>query len=338
MLRYSLPLTESVQSSVFIPSLHRATSRSPSGLSLLEVLMTLTVMSVTLLMTFVILQDLSQNSKFSYTQSSRNMEMQSLLDQLDIENPNISSAYDTGYSTPLRSFVESGTNVGYVRTVPDSSCDALSKRIRLWLFHDDQDKTTEWVSKISTDWYQPEVRIDSGNTSVSNYFRDTSGVYWSRDVSYNNGAGVPGYNTVDPTTTGTVATVITNISNTAGNSFYNNTNQSLYQSYRQGNPNIQYSFGVPDGEYIVQLYFAELDNTVNSTTNTRRADIQIENITKLTNYSPFESVGYAKAQVLTFNDVEVADGDLDVEINKAAGGSTLNPRLAAIVIRERTVW
>jgi hypothetical protein len=94
---------------------------------------------------------------------------------------------------------------------------------------------------------------------------------------------------------------------------------------------------MPPGDYNVQLHFAELDSTINASTNTRRADIYIEGKLMRSNYSPRESTGaIGKAEVLNF-DVTVSDWYMELEIYRS-GSSHQSPRISGISVRKKHVW
>ncbi|MCB9855835.1 MAG: IPT/TIG domain-containing protein [Phycisphaerales bacterium] len=101
----------------------------------------------------------------------------------------------------------------------------------------------------------------------------------------------------------------------------------LYRSDRWDSaqdPEMMYSFDVPDGDYLVRLHFAETYWTV---ANRRVMDIAIEGTVVLADYDIVAAVGPNTADIHEFN-TTVADGQLNVEFIH----NFENPKINAIEI------
>jgi GH35 family endo-1,4-beta-xylanase len=115
---------------------------------------------------------------------------------------------------------------------------------------------------------------------------------WSADQPYSPGSwGYVG---------GSTYTAPTSISNTA--------DDNLYQSERYGN--FSYKFDVPKGSYNVVLDFAEI---YWNKAGDRIFDVLIEGTRVLKDYDICASVGCKKGVALSFQDVHVNDGQLNID-------------------------
>lgn len=293
------------------PNNHSRLSRA--GVSLVEILLAMALVSLMTLPLTLILQGTSDTTKKSAVQMTRNLLLMGLVGSIDPESPDFISRYnDAGMQT----ITESGTDIAYMRKTDTSNSDNLNKQIHVFMYKDPTDATTSSMHKLTHSFFLDEIRIDVG---ASQGFQDSANRIWTEDSEYDATNKVPGY--VSGGTTG---------SNT-GVSIVNTDNDTLYHTYRQG-ATLSYSFDVPNGNYTVKLYFAELDATINGGANRRRADISIEGSTVLSNYSPYEATGSTgKANIRVF-DTSVSDGVLNVVITRS-GSSNQNPRLAAIAVR-----
>jgi hypothetical protein len=123
-------------------------------------------------------------------------------------------------------------------------------------------------------------------------YTDSGGDLWSPDQPYSSGSwghtGGATYSTPDP------------IANT--------TADPLYKSERYGT--FSYRFDVPAGLYDVILHLAEI---FWNGAGQRFFDVLIEGVLVLDNYDIYQAVGHDSALVLTFEDVLVQDGQLNLD-------------------------
>lgn len=284
-----------------------------NAFSLIEVLLTLLLLSATLLPVILLLQDHSLNNKRLRVQSIRNLVLMKITENIDLENPNFTSDYT---DSAMQSVTESGTPVIYLRKVDAANSNDFTRQLYVYLYRNLSDPLTSPLMRARQTYLLDELRVDVGQTSQG--FHDSSNQIWTQDTAYNNGNKVPGWVSV-----GTAG------SNT-GVAITNTVNDTLYHTYRQG-ATVSYSFDVPNGDYTLQLYFAELDGTINGSGNRRLADISVEGATVLSSYSPFESTAVTgKADIRSFN-VTVSDGVLNLIMTRSAA-SNQDPRLAAISV------
>jgi hypothetical protein len=241
------------------------------------------------------------------------MLLMKLADAVDPENPNFTADYT---DTSMQTVLESGVPIGYLRVADASVSDNVNRRLNIYIYNKPTDALTAPRYKMTRDYVLDEVRLDVGQTAQG--FQDAANQIWAQDTAYNNGNKVPGW--VTGGSSGSNAGAVTNTAD-----------DTLYQTYREG-ATISYNFDLPNGKYTVQLYFAELDPTVNGSSNRRLADISLEGGTVLSGYSPFETTGSTgKADIRSF-DVTLADAVLNLVMSKSAA-SNQNPRLSAIAIR-----
>ncbi|TAK51494.1 MAG: hypothetical protein EPO25_16185, partial [Gammaproteobacteria bacterium] len=87
----------------------------------------------------------------------------------------------------------------------------------------------------------------------------------------------------------------------------------IYQKWREGpstTPQMAYTVPVQNGDYRITLHFAEMTKN-RSKIGARVFDVNIENVTVLSNFDIFAQAGARSALALTFN-LAVADGQLTV--------------------------
>ncbi len=145
--------------------------------------------------------------------------------------------------------------------------------------------------------------VDCG--SNRNYV-DNMGLLWSADRAYSPGSW--GY--VGQTD------AFTNSREIAGTA-----NDGLYQTARYAWGSFGYRFDVPNGNYRVSLYFAEI---YFATSGRRRFNVSIEMQPVLQNYDIFIAAGgWLIARAETF-EVSVSDGHLDVDLAPVLGEPMIN--------------
>ncbi len=95
---------------------------------------------------------------------------------------------------------------------------------------------------------------------------------------------------------------------------------ALFQSQKFGS-NLSYSFDVPNGNYQVKMYAAELFFT---NAGQRIFNIAIENSLVKSNYDVFLEVGHDSADIETFNNISVTDGTLNIDLNGTLSDAIIN--------------
>ncbi|HEY9685351.1 MAG TPA: malectin domain-containing carbohydrate-binding protein [Coleofasciculaceae cyanobacterium] len=308
-----------------------------SGLSLLEVLISLTVLSLAIIPIMLNLSSSSQNSVGAYVNSSRSMLAKSILNEMDPEYPNF--GLDTGSNgynftaMDTATYTESGRILPYYRRVATDNTlsSAMKRRVYISLYRNTTDALSAPYYQATEDVGVNELFIDVGASSART---DEMGRLWIPDAVYDSSKFVPGYVSGFGGATGSSADDVTNI---------NATNDPIYQSYRDG-ADLRYGINVDPGNYVLKLYFEEFDNTVTGVApNRRRADIAIGDAAdfttlpvKLSNYSPYEALtAYDKAQVLTF-EISIATASatksINIRVKSAAAGTDKTPRLSGISV------
>lgn len=152
-----------------------------------------------------------------------------------------------------------------------------------------------------------------------NSFTDANGIEWIADTPFTNEAAAVSFGFSNGT----------NLDLTDP-SVPDNTAQLLLQSERWdsgGGDEMAYALDVANGNYQVDLYFADIYSGTQSV-GARVFDIQLEGVTVLDDYDIFADVGGFTGVVKTFN-VEVQDGVLDLEFLH----ETENPAIKGILVR-----
>ncbi len=293
--------------------------RSHYGITLVEVIIVMGMLSVICVSMAELLQTNSQGSRQSTLVASRNSLNSSLIEELDGENPTFSATFGTTTTAPYTSITEAGQSIPYVRKMDTTNSTAMKRLTYIYLYSTTSDAVTAFNQSASYVNEVYDLRIDVGLTSGS--FTDSLGNVWASDVAYDTTNKTPGYVTGSAGTTGTAATAI-----------LNTTNDTIYQTYRDGTT-LNYNFDLSNGRYTVQLLFAELDATINGGANRRLCDATIEGASVMTSYSPFESVGYAKAHIKSF-ETTLTDGVLNLSLTRSAT-SNQNCRVSGVIISRR---
>ena len=146
------------------------------------------------------------------------------------------------------------------------------------------------------------VRVNAGGGA----FTDSSGNAWSADTGFN---------------TGTANTVTAAINNTV--------NDALYQTERWDattSPELAYSFNLPNGNYLVNLHFAETYSPAFSV-GKRVFDVLLEGQLRVDNLDIYSQAGANTPLVITLP-VTVADGQLSI----AFVHGIQNPKICAIEV------
>lgn len=296
------------------------------GISLVEVLMIIALLSSIIIPFVLFTTRSSQNSKGLSIQSTRGILMKRLMDEMDPARPDFFTQFS---STSMQTTVsESGQTIPYIRVANTTGSDAFTRVVNFYLYNTTSDAVSSPLLKTTQTLDTDEIRIACTQTSSNSPLVDSSGRTWIDDLAYAAGTVQPGYVSAGSTTSSA-----SDILNTSGN------DDALFQSQRVGTSaaNIDYNIPVNSGSYTVKLYFAELVSTITgSSPNRRRMDIYLEGSAVKTSYSPYEVTGgtyYANIQSF---DVTVTDGVLNISIRKSATSDN-DARIAGIVVTKRTM-
>lgn len=155
-----------------------------------------------------------------------------------------------------------------------------------------------FILLFNSDLIAAEIRVNAGGGD----YRDTSGNLWSADFGFNTGD-------LDNTTSAIAGT----------------SDDPLYQQGRwdpSASPELEYIFTVADGEYIVDLHFAD---TWSGTfgVGLRLFDIVIEGVLVENDLDIYAEVGSNTALVKTFN-VTVTDGQLNIRFLHVKENTKIN--------------
>lgn len=285
----------------------------------------MTLLSATILPFTLLISQNSQLSRGIYIQSTRGLMQANAADQMDpLRSDYYTQFNDTTMTTTLS---ESGQTIPYMVTVDTGNSDTFQKTANFYTYNNATDAVSSPRTVHTMFQSFDTFRLRCGS---SNMLMDNSMQLWNGDGNaYDVSKKQPGYVTGSSGTTGSSATDIVNAS---GN------DDSLLQYYREGtgSTNVDYKFDVPNGNYIVHLYFAELNATVTgSAPNRRLMDIYIEGTLQNSSaYSPYETTGGSyRGNVQPF-EVTVSDNVLHISIRRNAS-SNHDARISGIVIQKR---
>jgi Tfp pilus assembly protein PilV len=302
-------------------------AKCQSGISLIEVLLVLALLSATILPFTLMINQNSQNSRGVYIQSTRSLFQASAADQMDASRSDYYTQFnDTTMTTSLSDL---GQTIPYMVKVDTANSDIFNKTAYLYTYTNTTDATTSPRTLHMLFEGSDTFRLSCGS---SNSFMDSSQRFWVGDGNaYDTTKKQPGYVTGTSGTTG--SSTSSDIVNTSG------VDDALFQYYREGvsSGNVDYKFDVPNGDYVVSLYFAELNASVTGTAGSRRRmDIYLEGTAVSTAYSPYETTGGTyKANIQSY-DVTVSDNVLDLSVRRNSG-SNYDVRISGIVIQKRLV-
>jgi len=160
------------------------------------------------------------------------------------------------------------------------------------------------------------IRVDAGNGT----YPDCLGNVWWADQVYTPGgwgyspSGAPIYST---------------------NAFIGNTSDpNLYQTSRWSNTGtVDYQFNVPNGNYNVQMKFAETDTSI-SLGNPREFDVDVNGYRVASDFNVYGTVG-ANSTVDLYSNVTVTENLIHVVLTGTTGPA---PMIAAIGIAPASTW
>lgn len=294
------------------------------GVSLLEVLLMLTMLSATILPCALMLSQTGQNARDLYLQSTRSILLNSLMDEQSIDRNN----YIYTFATMNTDTTESGQVIPW-RSVLDTTnagaSDTFQKTMYYYLYNTPADAVNapRYSSKVIH--ARDTMRVRFGGSL--NGYMDSSGQWWSPRNLYDGTNKVPGINSPDELSTNYPTQAISNLPS--------HRDADIYRGgwWRNGAP-IVYTAPVPNGLYTVKLYFAD-----NMSSTTRLMDITLEG--KLMNPgNPYYAPLYCGNQSFCANvqmfDVMVTDGNLDITISSNSNAANDDPYIQAISIKKRT--
>lgn len=297
------------------------------GVSLVEVLLILSLISVTVLPFMLLISQNSQLSRGVYIQSTRSLFQSNAGDMMDPLRPDFYTQFnDSVMNTGLS---ESGQTIPYMTQMDTTNSDTFKKTAYLYTYNNSSDAVSSprTIHKLfqSTDTF----RLRCG---TSNALFDSAGQLWLGDGNaYDSSKKQPGYVTGSSGSTGSN---LVDIVNTGSK------DDPLFQYYREGtsSTNVNYKFDVPNGNYVVSLYFSELNSSVNgSAPNRRLMDIYIEgSLQNATAYSPYETTGGSYRGNVKQFEVTVGDSALDISIRRNAS-SNYDARISGIVLQKRLI-
>lgn len=206
---------------------------------------------------------------------------------VQVEGQSVESALDI--------YAAVGANTPLVKSYTAKVTDG---RLEIDFIHKVQNPTISALEIVRLD----AIRVNAGGGD----YQDDRGNQWLADIGYN---------------TGVVGAVTTAIEGTE--------NDFLYQSYRYDaltSPELSYAFDLPDGDYQVNLHFAETWGGAFAV-GERVFGVQIEGQTVESALDVFAAVGANKALVKSYT-ASVTDGQLHIDfLHKVQ-----NPIISAIEI------
>jgi Tfp pilus assembly protein PilV len=296
------------------------------GLSLVEVLLIMALLSAMVLPFALIMNQTTQLSRNTYLQSTRSMFLSEASDQMDASRSDYYQQFnDTTMNTGLN---ESGQTIPYMTVVDSTNSDTFKRTANLYTYKTLSDAVSVPSYNVQLFKNNTVFRMRCGNTSN---LMDSSNQEWAGDMAYDSTKKQPGYYTgVTTTTSSNTASPTANIKNASSIDY------GLFQYWREG-ANIDYRFDVPNGDYTVMLYFSEMTSGINGGANRRLSDISLEGSqVNASPYSPYETTGGLYFGNIQFYDVTVNDGVLNLNITKDAASAN-NSRLSGIIIKKHLI-
>lgn len=283
----------------------------------------LAFLSTSILPYMLMLGQASSSSRGIYTQSTRSLLLNNALNELEPERPTFYTNYHN--SSMNTSYTESGSTIPFRETVSTSTADCMKRTTYFYIYKTSTDATNAARILTAIPLSSEQMFINAGNSSS---VMDQAGRTWYGDGNlYDSTKRQPGYDSAG--TSGTTESY-------PAYDIVNTSNDSVYYDDKKGTggANLDWSFDVTNGYYVVKLYFAELDTSVTSS-NRRLNDIYIEgkqmNVLSLGTY---ERLGGNKRAYVASYDVYVSDSLLNVSIRKNSS-SALDAHLSGISIKRR---
>jgi Malectin domain len=146
---------------------------------------------------------------------------------------------------------------------------------------------------------QGPIRVNCGGPA----YTDSMGQVWQADTGF---------------TGGTVSTPVTE-------SITGTTDSALYRTgrYNMGRSGLVYAFPVPNGQYHVNLYFAETSGEAFYTVGARVFNVLMQNLPLFSNLDVFAEAG-AKAALIKGADITVTNGSVNIEFDDVVQNAKIN--------------
>jgi Tfp pilus assembly protein PilV len=301
----------------------RLTARG--GFSLLEVLLIITMLSVTILPFTILMTQTGTNARGVYIQSSRSILLNSLMDEATVDRNYFAPLYTNG--TMNTSTSESGQVLPWRRVVDTTNAgasDTFKKTIDFYLYNNSTDAANAPRYKTKLVKTRDTMRVRFDDPTQNNGWMDASGQWWEPTNFYDSANVVPGFPSTNTNYWNTTSIVNLPSAHDA----------ELYQSgqWRAGST-INYSANVANGIYTVKLYFVENGYPG------RLMDITLEN-TLMNPGQPFNANlrcgGRNFCGVIQMYDIAVTDGVLNIQLSVNSAATHTDPFINGISIRKRT--
>jgi prepilin-type N-terminal cleavage/methylation domain-containing protein len=294
------------------------------GFSLLELLLVLSILAISVIPVTLLTGQAATSNKQVLISSGRSIVMDSLASEMSVERADFNTQFNN--NAKITTISESGQTIPYLRKVDTSNSNVFKRTVYSYIYNNTADADNNALLKTTTVQMQNELRLRCGSSSG---LIDSAGQEWNGDAqAYDAASKTGGYVTGS---SGNAGSNIVDIVNTSGN------DDALFQYYREGtgSTNVDYQFDVENADYIVKLYFAEVNATVTgSAPNRRLMDIYMEgNLQNSTAYSPYETTGGSNRGNIQAYKVTVSDGTLNVSIRRNAS-SNHDARISGIVLRK----
>ncbi len=295
-------------------SLERPVSLKPLnegslGFSLLEVMMIVALMSLTILPMTITINQLATQARGVYVASSRNLQVNSLIDSMDAARPDFATQFTDGAMVTTQS--ESAQTLPYWRKVDVTNAGnttSLKRTTALYTYNNTTDTSSAPREKLEAVSSTDSLRLRFGNATP---IIDSSGNYWYGDggatpLLYSSTNEVPGAET-SYSIPGTSSDIV----NTNGN------DDEIYfngRAFNNGaNSPIVIKADVPNGWYIVKVYMTEHNTGV--LINQRNLDFFLQGVRLNQRRYDVLSVtgGYHRGNVQMF-ETYVSNGVLTFEV------------------------
>lgn len=305
--------------------LKAAQGKPEAGFSLLEVLLIISMLSLTILPFTILMSQTASNARGTYIASSRSILLNSIMDEATVDRNYYVPLYSS--ATVNSTVSESGQVLPYRRLVDTANAgesDLFKKTVYFYLYNNASDAANAPRYKTKLQFKRDIMRVRFDDP-VNNYgWVDASGQWWEPTNLYSSPNLVPGFPSTNTNYYNAHAVVNLPSHNDA----------ELYQNgqYRTSG-NINYSADVSNGLYTVKLYFVEVGYT------DRLQDITIEG--KLMNpdnpfNANFKCGGYDYCGNIQMFDVMVTDGVLNIQLSPNSAAGDPYPFINAISIKKRT--
>jgi Tfp pilus assembly protein PilV len=307
--------------SIFIKKSYLSPRRAASGLSLIEVLLILVLISATIVGFMMVVSQNRQSAKGMYLESSRSLLFNSLLSEMSVDRPTFGALFtDSSMNTGTS---ESGQTLPYRRVVDLTNSgvtNSMKRTTHFYLYNNSTDSASAPRYRTAITQSTPILRMRFGNTDG---LIDNAGNYWFGDSNiYSSSNEVPGMTV----TNSRINRSGNDITNTSGN------DDALFQYYQRAT-DLYFNADVDNGSYTVNLYFCEAGE-IGSTRRLMNIFLEGKRM-NLAPYSPLDSTGALYRAEIKSYDTEVTDGTLNVQISKDPNSSDNSSLLNAIEIKKR---